>query len=100
MRSGLLLILACAPLIADGESAMLEKMDGRTARYGTCLARDLGQCELRYKENQSAASFTVTENIAGMPTAFSAGWGQGSPAIGDDQSAFATRRFDSGCSLG
>src|SRR5664280_783035 len=91
MRPILLLLLATIPLLADDKSALLQSMDARAAHYGDISRKIWEFAELGFKENQSAAllqselhaaGFSIAENLAGMPTAFTATWGQGKPVIG------------------
>ena len=91
MRALLLLALATTPLLAADKGAILQSMDARAAHYGDVSRKIWEFAELGFKENQSAAlleselraaGFRVVENVAGMPTAFTATWGQGKPVIG------------------
>src|ERR1035438_9847861 len=91
MRPILLLLFAATPLLADDKSALLQTMDTRAAHYGDVSRRIWEFAELGFQENQSAgllkselraAGFTLAENVAGMPTAFTATWGKGKPVIG------------------
>src|ERR1022692_1956652 len=90
MRPILLLLFATLPLLADDKSALLQTMDARAAHYGDVSRKIWEFAELGFKENQSAAllkselraaGFSVADNLAGMPTAFTAAWGQGKPVI-------------------
>jgi aminobenzoyl-glutamate utilization protein B len=91
MRTLLLLLLAAsAPLLADDKSALLQAMDARASHYGVVSRKIWEFAELGFKESRSAellqgelraAGFSVTGNVAGMPTAFTATWGQGKPVI-------------------
>jgi aminobenzoyl-glutamate utilization protein B len=89
IRAVLLLALA-AVLLADDKSDLLQQMDSQGAHYGEISRKIWEFAEVGYKENKSAslleselrqAGFAVEENIAGIPTAFSAAWGQGQPVI-------------------
>jgi len=90
MRTFLLFLIALCLLAADDKSALLEKMDARAAHYGD-VSRSIWEfAEVGYKEHKSAellkaelrsAGFAVTENVAAIPTAFTATWGQGRPVI-------------------
>ena len=91
MRPVLLLLIAATSLLADDKSALLQSMDTRAAHYGDISRKIWEFAELGFKENQSAAllaselraaGFSVVDNVAGMPTAFTATWGQGKPVIG------------------
>jgi aminobenzoyl-glutamate utilization protein B len=91
MRPLLLLLLAAsAPLLADDKSTLLQAMDARAAHYGDVSRKVWEFAELGFKEDRSAellkgelraAGFSVTGNVAGMPTAFTATWGHGKPVI-------------------
>jgi aminobenzoyl-glutamate utilization protein B len=91
MRPFLLLLLAAACLPADDKSTLLQTMDAHAAHYGDVSRKIWEFAEIGFKETQSAAllkselreaGFSVVENVAGMPTAFTATWGQGKPVIG------------------
>jgi aminobenzoyl-glutamate utilization protein B len=65
-------------------------MDTRAPHYGEVSRKIWEFAEVGFKENQSAAllkselraaGFALTDNVAGMPTAFTATWGQGKPVI-------------------
>ncbi len=86
----LLLLLLATPLIAADTRAILQSMDTRAAHYGDISRKIWEFAELGFQENQSAAllqselraaGFSVVDNVAGMPTAFTATWGQGKPVI-------------------
>jgi aminobenzoyl-glutamate utilization protein B len=90
MRTILLFLIAACPLVADDKSALLEKMDARATHYGDVSRTIWEFAEVGYKEHKSAellkselrsAGFAVTENVAAIPTAFTATWGQGRPVI-------------------
>ena len=91
MRPILLLLFAAMAVSADDKSALLQTMDARAAHYGDVSRKIWEFAELGFKETQSAAllkselraaGFSIAENLAGMPTAFTATWGQGKPVIG------------------
>ena len=82
--------LAASVLIADDKSDCLRKMDTQAAHYGDVSRKIWEFAETGYKENQSAgllkselrkAGFSLEENVAGIPTAFTATWGQGKPVL-------------------
>jgi len=90
MRTFLLFLVAAGSLVADDKSALLQKMDSRAAHYGEVSRQIWEFAELGYKENRSAellkselrsAEFSLADNVASIPTAFSATWGQGKPVI-------------------
>jgi aminobenzoyl-glutamate utilization protein B len=88
MRPLLLLLLATTPLIAGDARAILQAMDTRAAHYGDVSRKIWEFAEVGFKENQSAAllqselraaGFSLVDNVAGMPTAFTATWARASP---------------------
>jgi aminobenzoyl-glutamate utilization protein B len=90
LRLTLLLLIASLASAAD-RSSLLETMSANGAPYNQ-LSRQIWEfAETGYKETKSsavlketlrAAGFRIEENIGGIPTAFSATWGEGKPAIG------------------
>lgn len=75
----------------DEREDILKKMDGRADYFGEMSRRIWEFAEVGYKENNSssllkaelrAAGFQIQENIAEIPTAFVATYGQGKPVIG------------------
>lgn len=83
--------MAAAAWAADDKPAVLAKMDAQAAHYGDVSRKIWEFAELGYKENKSAAllkselreaGFRLEENVAGIPTAFTATFGQGKPVIG------------------
>jgi aminobenzoyl-glutamate utilization protein B len=80
---------AAAELPPPDRARLLARMDDTAPRYGE-LSRQIWElAEVGYKEQQSAAllrdelrtnGFQI-ENVAGIPTAFVATWGSGSPVI-------------------
>jgi aminobenzoyl-glutamate utilization protein B len=108
MNIGRLTILSCVLLLASGHiqlsasrkaagpppnerDEILRKMDEQAAHFGELSRRIWEFAEVGYKERESskllkselqAAGFQIQENIAGMPTAFVASYGQGRPVIG------------------
>jgi aminobenzoyl-glutamate utilization protein B len=90
MRAILLLALAATLLHADDKSGLLQKMDLEAPHYGDVSRKIWEFAEVGYKESKSAAllqselrqaGFAVEPDIAGIPTAFTATWGQGKPVI-------------------
>ncbi|HEY6392097.1 MAG TPA: amidohydrolase [Bryobacteraceae bacterium] len=82
-------ICAAAALGGDKET-LLQQMDTRAGHYGEVSRKIWEFAEVGYKEYKSAdllkselrqAGFAVEENVAGIPTAFTASWGQGKPVI-------------------
>jgi aminobenzoyl-glutamate utilization protein B len=92
MRTTLLLLCAAALLpAAEDKTAVLAKMDASAAHYGDVSRRIWEFAELGYHENKSsallqaelrAAGFRVEAGMAGIPTAFTATFGEGKPVIG------------------
>jgi aminobenzoyl-glutamate utilization protein B len=92
MRVTGLVVLFTALLAAqtDDRAAMLAKMDSRADYYGK-LSRQIWEfAEVGYKEVKSSNllrgelrsnGFQIQEGVGGMPTAFTATWGQGKPVI-------------------
>src|SRR5260370_10958290 len=87
----LVLLFSACLLAADDKPDLLRKMDTRAAHYGEVSRKIWEFAEVGYKENKSAEllkselrsdGFTITDNVAGIPTAFTATWGQGKPVIG------------------
>jgi aminobenzoyl-glutamate utilization protein B len=85
------IILACAAaLIAADKESVLKQMDAHATHYGDVSRQIWEFAEVGYKEHKSAellkselrqSGFTVQDNVAGIPTAFTASWGQGKPVI-------------------
>jgi aminobenzoyl-glutamate utilization protein B len=87
-------LLGCTQLFAQNsisqKTTTLQYLDNRFAEYQT-IARNIWEfAEVGYKENKSSAllqetlrkeGFQVTNGQAGMPTAFIASYGSGSPVI-------------------
>ncbi len=91
MRSLLLLATAACLLAANDKTQILSKMDADAPRYGEISRKIWEFAEVGYKENKSAAllksalttaGFALQENVAAIPTAFTATWGHGKPVIG------------------
>lgn len=75
----------------DEREEILKKMDGRAEYFGDLSRRIWEFAEVGYKENNSssllkaelrAAGFQIQENVAEIPTAFVATFGEGKPVIG------------------
>ncbi len=89
MRWSILLVAVTA--MAAERPDLLRRMDSQADHYGK-LSRQIWEiAEVGYKETKSSAllkdelrkaGFAIEENIAGIPTAFVATWGEGKPAIG------------------
>jgi aminobenzoyl-glutamate utilization protein B len=94
MNIGRFAILFCglmmlAPL--NEREEILRKMDEQAPHFGEISRRIWEFAEVGYKEKESSAllrselqnaGFKIEENIAGIPTAFVASYGQGKPVIG------------------
>lgn len=72
-------------------SAVLEQLDAKSEQYGQIAQEIWSLAEMGYQEEKSAAllqktladaGFTVKTGVAGIPTAFIAEYGSGSPIIG------------------
>ncbi len=83
------MLLATAALASDKDD-VLNQMNAGATHYGDVSRKIWEFAEMGYHENQSAAllkselrqaGFTLTENVGGIPTAFTATWGQGKPVI-------------------
>lgn len=70
---------------------LIKAIDARTDQYATAAKQIWTYAEVGFQENQSSAllqqmlttaGFTVQNNVAGMPTAFTATFGSGKPVIG------------------
>jgi len=90
MRTALATLFCAAVALAGDKENLLKQMDARAAHYGDISRQIWEFAEVGYKEYKSAdllkselrqAGFTVEENVAGIPTAFTATWGQGKPVI-------------------
>ena len=88
---GIAMTGAALAQFSPDRAAMLERMDSRAAHYGDVSRKIWEFAEVGYKEIKSSAllkdelrqaGFAIEENIGGIPTAFSASWGQGKPVIG------------------
>ncbi|MEO8027166.1 MAG: amidohydrolase [Bryobacteraceae bacterium] len=89
--SRLILLLFAVSLAAADKDSMVRKLDDLAPHYGQMSRQIWEWAEVGYKEKQSSAllrdelrkaGFRIEENIAGIPTAFAATWGSGSPVIG------------------
>ncbi|HYL78633.1 MAG TPA: amidohydrolase [Bryobacteraceae bacterium] len=90
MRTALATLFCAAVALAGDKEDLLKQMNARAAHYGDVSRQIWEFAEVGYKEYKSAdllkselrqAGFTVEENVAGIPTAFTATWGQGKPVI-------------------
>src|SRR5277367_255833 len=90
MRNFPIILVCAASLLAVDKEALLKQMDARAAHYGDVSRQIWEFAEVGYKEHKSAellkselrqSGFTVQDEVAGIPTAFTASWGQGKPVI-------------------
>ncbi len=77
-------------LFGGDKEDVLAKMDARAAHYGEVSKQIWEFAEVGYKEVRSAdllkselrqAGFSIEDNVAGIPTAFTASWGHGKPVL-------------------
>lgn len=89
----LLVLLARGPVHAQGmdANAVLASIDQKAQAYAKVAMDIWSFAEVGYQETRSsallqaqlkAAGFTVNAGVAGIPTAFTATWGEGKPVIG------------------
>lgn len=85
------LLLALLLLVPGTSDELLARVDAHAARFGDVSKKLWGFAEVGYQERRSAgllkdelraAGFTIAEDVAGIPTAFVASWGEGQPVIG------------------
>jgi len=90
MRTLFLMGLCAFSALAGEKDTLLQQMDAHAGHYGDVSRQIWEFAEVGYKEIKSAdllkaelkkSGFTVEENVAGIPTAFTATWGQGKPVI-------------------
>src|SRR5579871_1837479 len=90
MRTLPILLVCAASLLAADKESFLKQMDARAAHYGDVSRKIWEFAEVGYQEHKSAellkselrqSGFAVQENAAGIPTAFTASWGEGKPVI-------------------
>ncbi len=74
----------------SARQALLDRMDSRAGLYGEISRRLWEFAEVGYKETRSSellkselrsAGFRIEDYVGGMPTAFTATWGEGKPVI-------------------
>jgi len=75
----------------NGHDAVVAHVEAGANRYAEVAQRIWELAEVGYQETESSAllrglladqGFRVEEGVAGMPTAFLASWGEGSPVVG------------------
>ncbi len=83
--------ISTAQDFSKSEQAMLAEIDAKSEQYSDIAQQIWDWAELGYQETQSSsllqqtlkdAGFNVKNNVAGMPTAFVAEYGTGSPIVG------------------
>jgi aminobenzoyl-glutamate utilization protein B len=88
-----IIFLAVVPTVvaAQAHQTAISYLEQNQAHYADVAQEIWGFAEVGYQENQSSdllqkqlrdAGFSVEANVAGMPTAFVASYGSGSPVIG------------------
>lgn len=84
-------LLTRAEVPAAQRAKALAEIDSNATHYGEISRRIWEFSEVGYKETKSAAllraelekaGFKIQDNVGGIPTAFTATWGQGKPVIG------------------
>lgn len=91
-RAMVAMTVFASPLVAlDAKDDVVQLVEERHSNF-TELARDIWElAEVGYQEDEScallqaplrAAGFEVETGVAGMPTAFVASWGSGTPVVG------------------
>jgi len=92
MKKFILPLLILSPLVASAqESSVIQELDSKTEQYTEIAMQIWSNPELGYLETESSAlhqktlveaGFDVQAGVAGIPTAFVAEFGSGSPIIG------------------
>ncbi|HEX7899481.1 MAG TPA: amidohydrolase [Planctomycetota bacterium] len=91
----MIIALLLAPALSSAEGLaqddLIQRVDARAARFGDASRKIWEFAEVGYKEKRSVelltaelagAGFTIQAGVAGIPTAFTATWGEGRPRIG------------------
>lgn len=85
------LLIASPAAAQPGHESVAAHVEANAAAYATVAQQIWDLAEVGYQETESsgllqsqltAAGFEVDADVAGMPTAFVASWGSGSPVIG------------------
>ena len=85
------LLIASPAAAQSGHESVAAHVEANAAAYATVAQQIWDLAEVGYQETESsgllqlqltAAGFEVDADVAGMPTAFVASWGSGSPVIG------------------
>ena len=88
---GLALFVTCAAAQTPGAQAVLRAVEAHGPQFDKISRQIWENPELGWHERKSsallkeelrAAGFRITDNVAGLPTAFTAEWGSGAPVIG------------------
>lgn len=91
MRQIYTLILGAASLVATAQEDVMNQLDARAGEYADIALQIWDWAEMGYQEEKSAAllqetledaGFRIRKGVAGIPTAFIAEYGSGSPVIG------------------
>ena len=78
-------------LLLLAQEVLIQRVDARAARFGELSRKIWEFAEVGYKERRSAgaliaelkdAGFAIQADVADIPTAFTATWGEGKPVIG------------------
>lgn len=84
-------LLPAGAAAQNGHDAVVAHVEAGADRYGEVAQRIWDLAEVGYQETESSAllrnlladeGFRIDEGVAGMPTAFVASWGEGSPVVG------------------
>lgn len=87
----ILLLLTAAAALLPAEDSVLTRVAAHADHFGSVSRQIWEWAETGFREQKSAAllrdelrqaGFTIDENVAGIPTAFTATWGSGKPVIG------------------
>jgi len=90
MRTFLAVLSCSAVAFCSDKDVVLQQMNARAPHYNEVSHKIWEFAEVGYKEHKSAellrselkqAGFAVQDDVAGIPTAFIATWGQGKPVI-------------------
>ena len=91
MKLRIALLLGAWAVGLHAQEDALKQLDARASAYGDIALQIWDWAEMGYKEEKSAAllqktlsdaGFKITKGVAGIPTAFVAEFGSGSPVIG------------------
>ncbi len=85
------LMAVSVPAVAQGPDSISQALEGRRSHYADIAQQIWNFAEVGYQEQRSSellqselrlAGFEIESGVAGMPTAFVASYGAGSPVIG------------------